>query len=445
MTSGSAGHAASTASAALAALHGMRGMRGWTPPEKTVSPTPRTPFEDQRLYDAATYPPEMWAAPGAKAANRAALAKWGAWVNGWSRRDYGRPAFMALSADLAESTSIAGFAHDFPGLPGYGKYRREENPEGVLLPQGITEFANSGITCGIASVNLAENPEDRFDGFYAACSTYGSFSYLKYGPMRLFSQLAQDCDLKLGKVLWIAGHSGPETADDSRTHFGIYEPGVTQLFPDGHVVDLHPFEHNEVPVVLAAAFRLGPPIVALHLTRPAIPIPDRKALGMPSHFEAARGAYVIRDYAPGRPKQGCVLVQGTSTTNALLGILPELDRARLNVRIVAVISPQLFRAQTDQYRALVLSPADRLDLMGITNRSRRSIAGWFASEVSSDYTLCADWDDRWRTGGTVDEVLEEAHLSGEWLLRGIERFVRERSERLARTRALLEAAAGRGA
>ena len=73
--------------------------------------------------------------------------------------------------------------------------------------------------------------------------------------MRLFSQLAQDSQIKVGKVLWIAGHSGPETAEDSRTHFGIYEPYVTQLMPDGHVIDLHPWEHNEVPVVLAAALR----------------------------------------------------------------------------------------------------------------------------------------------------------------------------------------------
>ena len=96
-----------------------------------------------------------------------------------------------------------------------------------------------------------------FNGFWGACSTYGSFSYLKYGPMRLFSQLAQDCELKLGKVLWVAGHSGPETAEDSRTHFGIFETGVTQLFPEGHVIDLHPWEYNEVPVVLAAALRDG--------------------------------------------------------------------------------------------------------------------------------------------------------------------------------------------
>ena len=401
---------------------------------------PKTPFEDARLYDFQSYPADMWAKPGAKLPNRAALGKWGGWVNGWAKKDYDRPAFIALSADLAESTNIAGFAHPFGELPSYGKYQRETAPEGVLLPQGITEFTNAGITAGIASVNLSESPETRFDGLWAACSTYGSFSYLKYGPMRLFSQLAQDSDLKVGKVIWVAGHSGPETADDSRTHFGIYEPGVTQLFPEGHVVDLHPFEYNEVPVVLAAGLKLGPPIVALHLTRPAITIPDRAALHLPSHFEAARGAYLIRDYKAGLPPGGCVVVQGTSTTNNVLAVLPELDRAGLNVRIVAAISPQLYQAQPAEYRDLILPQADRLDLMGITNRSRRSMGTWFATDVSFEYTLSPDWDDRWRTGGTVDEVLEEAHLSPEWILKGIERFVKERPERLACVRRMLEAA-----
>ena len=102
----------------------------------------------------------------------------------------------------------------------------------MLLPQEITEFTNSGIMAGMATVNFAADPGKKFDGFWGVCSTYGSFSYLKYGIFRLFSQLAQDCDWKVGKVLWIVGHSGPETADDSRTHFGIFAPGVTQLFPE---------------------------------------------------------------------------------------------------------------------------------------------------------------------------------------------------------------------
>ncbi len=396
----------------------------------------KNPARDAAVTDFKKYPEAMWAKPGDKQPNRAALAKWGAWVNAYCRQHYGRPLFMAMSADLAESTNIAGFSKDWDDVKGYGWFDRDKNLDGVLLPQGITEFTNSGITTGIASVNFSKTPYEDFNGFYATCSTYGSFVYLKYGPMRLFSQLAQDSQIKVGKVLWIVGHSGPETAEDSRTHFGIYEPGVTTFFPDGHVIDLHPWEFNEVPVVLAAAFKTDAHIVALHLTRPTIEIPDRTKLGMASHFDAARGAYVIRPYKTGQPKMGVVVVQGTSTTNNIVKLLPKLDEEGLNVKIVAAISPQLFALQDAAYRDSVFSALDRADAMAVTNRARRLMLDWVDVGLTGEYWLCADWDDRWRTGGTVDEVVEEAHLSPKWILEGIRRFAQERPQRLQRARDL---------
>ena len=392
----------------------------------------KNPLDDPRLWDFENYPKELYAQPGEKKPNRAALETFGSWVNAWCRREYGRPLFIAMSADLADSTNIAGFAKDFGESKGYGWYERDSNPDGALLPQTITEFSNAGITVGIASVNFDGKPFDRFNGFLAACSTYGSFSYLKYGPMRLFSQLAQDSQIKVGQVLWVVGHSGPETADDSRTHFGVFSPGVTQLFPDGQLIDVHPWEHNEVPVVIAAALRTGAPIVALHLTRPPIGIPDRRALGMPSHFEAARGAYVIRQYRGDLPRMGTVVVQGTSTTNNVIRILKKLDDEKINVKIVAAISPQLFAMQNEDYRRTVYSESDRMDAMAVTNRARRLMADWIDLSLSGGYTLSSDWDNRWRTGGTVDEVVEEAHLSPDHILAGIRRFATEREKRLER-------------
>jgi len=394
-------------------------------------------FRDERLFDVATYPASMWAKPGERKPNRAALAQWGAWVNAYARKEYGRPLFIAMSADLAESTNIAGFMKEYEDMPGWGWYQRDTNPRGTLLPQQITEFTNSGIACGIASVNFADDPFTEFNGLWGACSTYGSFSYLKYGEMRLFSQLAQDCDLRLGKVLWVAGHSGPETAEDSRTHFGIFATGVTQLFPDGAVIDLHPWEYNEVPVVLAAAFAQTAPIVALHLTRPAIEIPDRAALGMASHLEAARGAYVLRPYRGDQARGGTVFVQGTATTANVVKILPKLDERGLNVKIVAAISPQLYALQTPAYRDSVATASERIDAMVITNRARRVMSDWIDHPIVAEYTLSSDWDDRWRTGGSVEEVVAEAHLDPDHLLAGIERFVKDRDERLARLREMV--------
>ncbi len=390
------------------------------------------PFEDERLYDYRGYPQDLYVEPGVSVANRRALAKWGAWVNALGAQEYGQPLFVACSADLADSTNVSGFAKGYGDFEGYGWYERYGTQEGVLLPQEITEFANAGILAGMASVNFALDPEDAFLGFWGAASTYGSFSYLKYGMMRLFSQLAQDCQLKVGKVIWIAGHSGPETADDSRTHFGIFAPGVTQLFPEGSIINLHPWEHNEVPVLLGAALKQDVPIVALHLTRPPVQIPDREKLGMASHFEAARGAYVVRDYRPDQPRGGALIVQGTSAMASVIKILAELDERGLNVKIVCATSPQLFALQPEAYRQHVLSPDDWTDSTVITTQARWLMHDWLFNKVAEEYALSADWDDRWRTGGTLDELVDEAHLSPRWMLEGIQRFVKDRDSRLTR-------------
>jgi len=397
-------------------------------------------FSDRRIFDVANYPDSMWKKPGDKAPNRAGLAAWGGYVNSLALRDYGRPLFIAASADLAESTNIAGFGQDFDGSPGTGWYERTSNPTGALLPTEITEFTNAGLVAGLATVNLASKPFEAFDGFWGACSTYGSFSYLKYGPMRLFSQLAQDTELKVGKLLWIAGHSGPETAEDSRTHFGIFSTGVTQLFPEGHVIDLHPWEYNEVPVLLGAAFSLDVPIVALHLTRPPVEIPDREALGIPSHLAAARGAYVLREYRPDQPKGGTVFLRGTMPTRNVVNLLPELSARGINVKIVAAISPQLFARQDKEYRRSVTGPAAGLDAMVITNGAFKLMRDWAGGPLVREYSLSSDWDDRWRTGGSVAEVIEEAHLDEAHILAALERFAGERTERLRLLREQLDEA-----
>jgi transketolase len=392
----------------------------------------QNPSVDPVITDYTEYPNDLFAAPGEKVANRAGLAKFGAWLNAYCYEKYGRPLVIAMSADLAESTNISGFAKPYGNFKGFGWYARSSNPRGALLPQEITEFANAGICTGIASVNFAKHPFEEYNGFYAACSTYGAFSYLKYGSMRLFSQLAQDSEIKVGKVIWVAGHSGPETAEDSRTHFGIFSPGVSQMFPEGHVINLYPWEHNEVAPMLGAALATNIPIIVLHLTRPPVEIPDRNQLGMASHLEAAKGAYIIREYRANLPRMGTIFVQGTSTTRNVVTLLPKLDELGLNVKLIAAVSPELFKMQPESYRTSLVSEVDWLDSTFITNASRRNMHDWSAHKIAEEYAMSSDWDNRWRTGGSVEEVCAEAHLSPDWLLQGIEKFAREREQRLKR-------------
>ena len=152
----------------------------------------------------------------------------------------------------------------------------------------------------------------------------------------------------------------------------------------------------------------------------------------------------MRDFRADRPRMGTVFVQGTSSTNNLVQILPDLEREGINVKVVAAISPQLFRLQDEDYRERTASLADRWDAMVVSNRSLRVTRDWVSNPVVAEYSLTSDWDDRWRTGGSVEEVIEEARLSPKHILEGITRFVREREARIRSLRAAVDAAERRG-
>ena len=394
--------------------------------------TINNPTKDKNLFNIKSLPKDLFVKPGEKAPNRVGFSKYASYINTYSIKKYGRPLVIAMSADLADSTNVSGFAKGYSGADDLGFFNKDSNTDSPLMPQGITDFTNAGMLAGLTSVNFNEDPYEEFNGFYGAMSTYGSFSYLKYGPIRLFSQLAQDSDLKVGKLIWIAGHSGPETAEDSRTHFGIFAPGVTQLFPQGHIINLHPWEHNEVAPALAAAMNTNVPIIAIHLTRPPVEIPDRNELGIASHLDASKGAYIIKNYDSNKNKDGVVIIRGTSSINSLIKILPQIKSDGPNVKIIAAISWELFRLQPLEYQQRIISDIEWPDSMVITNGAISLMKNWISNRVVNEYSLSPDFDNRWRTGGSVDEIIAESKLDSQSLFEGIKRFANERNDRLNR-------------
>jgi transketolase len=123
---------------------------------------------------------------------------------------------------------------------------------------------------------------------------------------------------------------------------------------------------------------------------------------------------------------------------SILKILPELDNSNLNVKIVYVASTQLFNLQPASYRDMVVTPADRANATVITTQARWLMHDWMFNKIADQYALSSDWDNRWRTGGEVDEVLEEAHLSPDWVLKGIQRFAADRDSRLTTLQAEID-------
>jgi transketolase len=172
------------------------------------------------------------------------------------------------------------------------------------------------------------------------------------------------------------------------------------------------------------------PIVALHLTRPPVEIPDRKKLGMASHLDASKGAYIIKNYESSSEKKGVVIVRGTSSTNSVVQILDQLEKENINVKVVSAISWELFKNQTKEYREKIISDQEWADSMIITNSALRLMHNWILNKVVEIYSMSPDHDNRWRTGGSLDEIIEESKLDKKSILDGIRKFVNERSNRL---------------
>jgi transketolase len=369
--------------------------------------------------------------PGEMAGTRRAISEIIKWMNYVTE---GR--FLTLAADLSESINV-----EHGSL--WGHYDPETNPLGTRIKASIQEAGNASSAIGMVSQSASVDPE-KFAGVWALSGTYGAFTPLMYTPARVWSQQNQDSKFRMGVLHILAGHSGPETAADGRTHFGIFATQVWKLFPRGQTIHLNFWDYNDVAAGYFAAAEIAARdpkvgIISIEVARPDFPVADRAKFGDTDLKAAAKGFYVIRDFAPGQPKHGYVVAQGSSSTVNLVNVLPRLEQAGINVKVIAAISEALFDRQPEAYRNSVLPPQARYDLMVVSTGTRRV---WPLSDpgpLTDAYSLTSDWDHQWLTGGLEADVITEAHLDRDSIFAGIERFARERSERISRQKALLNA------
>jgi len=240
----------------------------------------------------------------------------------------------------------------------------------------------------------------------------------------------------------LAGHSGPETAADGRTHFGIFAPQVWKLFPRGETLALNFWDYNDVaPGYFAAAEiaardpRVG--IIIIEVARPDFGVADRSRFADTDLKAAAKGLYVIRDFTPGKPRHGYVVSQGSSSTFNVVSQIPRLEEAGINVKIIAAVSEDLFDHQPESYRHSVLPPEAYYDLMVVSTGTRRVWPIRGVGPSTDEYSMTSDWDNQWLTGGIEPDVIAEAHLDGKSIFSGIDRFARARDQRIERQRSLL--------
>jgi transketolase len=342
---------------------------------------------------------------------------------------------LTVAADLSESVNL-----EHGSI--WGHYDPESNPLGTRLKAAIQEAGNASSAIGLVGQNASVDPE-KFAGVWAFSGTYGAFTPLMYLPARVWSQQNQDSKFRTGVLHILAGHSGPETAADARTHFGIFSPQVWKLFPRGHVINLSFWDYNDVAAGYFAAAEIAARekkvgIIVIEVARPDFKVADRSKFADTDLKAAAKGLYVIRDFTPGKPKHGYVVAQGSSSTFNLVSILPRLEEAGINVKVISAISEELFDRQPEAYRNSVLPAEAVKDLMFISSGTRRMWPLRNVGPLTDEYSLTSDWDNQWLTGGLEADVIAEAHLDPKSIFEGVQRFAQDRPTRLSRQRSLID-------
>ena len=367
---------------------------------------------------------KLYEQPGAVKGTRRAISEIIKWMNYVTENR-----FVIVAADLAESINVNNGSI-------WGHYDPIENQAGTRLKAPIQEAGNASTAVGFTSQSLSKDP-NKFNGVWSISGTYGAFTPLMYLPLRVWSQQNQDSPFRMGVAHVLAGHSGPETAADARTHFGIFAPQVWKLFPKGQVIVLSFWDYNDVaPGYFAAAEiaardpKVG--VIVMEVARPDFAVADRSKFADTDINAAAKGFYLIRDYDPSKPKNGVVVSQGSSSTVNLVDSLERLEEAGVNVKVVAAISEELFDRQSDEYKQSVLSDAEKFDMMIITTGTRRVWPVTGVGPLADEYSLTSDWDNQWLSGGTEDDVIKEARLDKDSIFCAVKRFADDHDARLAR-------------
>src|SRR5262249_27172750 len=139
-----------------------------------------------------------------------------------------------------------------------------------------------------------------------------------------------------------------------------------------------------------------------------------------------------------KPRHGYVVAQGSSATMNLVSVLPRLVQAGINVKVISAISEELFDHQSEAYRNSGFPAEARQDLMFVMSGTRRMWPVRNVGPLADEYSLTADWDNQWLSGGLEADVIAEAHLDSESIFTAVQRFAQDRPQRLERQRDWLD-------
>jgi transketolase len=233
------------------------------------------------------------------------------------------PDLIGGSADLAPSTKTL--------LDGVGDFHFDER--GHNMHFGVREHAMGSIAVGMA----------RHGGVIPYTATFLVFVDYMRPPVRL-AALGED------RVIFIYTHDSIGLGEDGPTHQPVEHLALLRATPN--VTLIRPADANETAEAWRQAILNTHGPTAIALTRQKLPVFDQLKYGPASGV--ARGAYVLEDSEQEAPD--LILMASGSEVHLALEAAGKLNESGIAVRVVSMPSWELFDAQPQDYRDLVLPP-----------------------------------------------------------------------------------------
>ncbi len=229
------------------------------------------------------------------------------------------PNLVGGSADLAPSTKTF--------LDDYGDFSAE-NRGGRNLHFGVREHGMGGVSNGI----------DLHGGLRAYCSTFLVFADYMRPAVRLAA-------LMRVPVVFVFTHDSIFVGEDGPTHQPVEHVASLRIIPN--LVVLRPADAQETSAAWAIALKRTDGPTALALTRQKLEI-------FPKHDSqwfstAEKGAYIVKD-SDGTP-DAVVVATGSEVGPALQAAEKAAGK---KVRVVSMISKELFLEQDDSFKRTVI-------------------------------------------------------------------------------------------
>lgn len=229
------------------------------------------------------------------------------------------PNLIGGSADLNASTKTY--------LKGLGDFQAD-NYAGNNLYFGVREHAMAAIISGLAL----------HGGLRPYCSTFFSFFDYMKPPVRLAALMGLP-------LIYVFTHDSIGVGEDGPTHQPVEQLANCRSIPNLHV--LRPADGRETAAAWLHAVRRTDGPTALILSRQDLPqLPG-------SGLEALKGAYILLREEGGAPPDLILLASGSEVA-LVLAAGKVLNKEGIRVRVVSIMSFELFRAQSSAYREEIL-------------------------------------------------------------------------------------------